>query len=312
MRTTYTNENIAKIIEEKRPDYRYISGKVGNQASRINVEHIPCGNVCDVIVKGFLAPEIKGRCKICEPVPVVARVTGMTEKDIKAKFAKTFPDKDYLYVSGFINTKSKITVLHTVCNSKFNVTPHMLFGSKKSRCPDCANKRRKEYQAVNRVPNYLTELLKRNGLEEDYYWMEEYTGDNKYKHLIFHRVCGNRALIRPNDVQQGYLPCTCEGSKYEVKFKRLLDEYNIPYQREFKLGERLRVDFAIDIPNTDSKIFIEVDGEFHALLEQQQALDARKEQLIAEKFPTCSFIRVSHTDNFYDVAEQIHEFLTTY
>lgn len=294
---------IKAFINDKKPDYEYVSGKVENQKSFIMIRHKPCGHEYETQIKGFISEREarKGECKLCNPVKTFKRTYRLTEKDIIERF-NTVTNGEYKYISGFLNSKSKMLVLHNKCKTKFNVTSHMFFGTKATRCPNCANQKRKAHQSINRVDNYLEKLLIDNFLDKDYYWLEEYTGDNKYKHLIFHKVCGERSLVRPNDIQQGYLPCTCEGSKYEVRFKNLLNKYNVPFVREFKLGNSMRVDFVVQCKS--SKIFIEVDGEFHGLPEKK-SIDKRKEDLIEKLFPNDYFFRVNYNDDFESIVKEI-------
>jgi very-short-patch-repair endonuclease len=295
---------IKNFINDKKPDYEYISGEIKNQKSFIEVKHIPCGFVYITQVKGFISEREnnKGNCKVCNPIKNFKRTIKLTELDIINRF-KSVTNGEYVYQAGFINSKSKMEVLHSKCNTVFNVTSHMFFGTKQTRCPHCANHKRKSFQSVNRKEDYLTNILINNGLDKDYYWLEEYTGDNKYKHLIFHKVCGERSLARPNDIQQGYLPCTCEGSKYEVKFKNLLIKYQIPFTREFKLGNSMRVDFVVQCKN--SRIFIEIDGEFHDRIQESKKLDLIKENIIEEKFPKDYFIRIRYDEDFETIVKEM-------
>jgi hypothetical protein len=304
----YTNENISDYIKKERPEYTYIDGEVKNVLSKIRVKHDKCNNIYTVIIKGFFSDDIKGYCKLCNPVKTFSRKGKLTEKDIKKRFTDNFPNGEYKYISGFLNTKSKMKILHKECNTYFNASSHMFFGMKKSRCPNCANKKRSEIQIkLQGKEDYLQKILLDNNIEKEYYWIDEYSGNNKNKHLIFHKVCGERSLIRPNDVQQGYLPCACEGSKYEVRFKNLLKNAGITFEREFKIGKGFRVDFVLTHKITNLPIFIEIDGELHYSDSKIKERDIYKDKFINSTFPESDFYRIPYNENFEEIVNELKE-----
>ena len=145
--------------------YQILDGKVESQASGIRVKHIPCGNILDVIVKGFISPSMNGRCKLCNPVPNNTRNT-YTEDEVRERF-KTVTNGEYIYLDGYRNAHAKMHVRHELCGNVFTVSSHMFFGTKKSRCPMCANSKRGKHMITD---NYLQSTLNGAVDGEEYEW----------------------------------------------------------------------------------------------------------------------------------------------
>lgn len=263
---TYNNEY--DVITEKLED----EGHINN--NRIDVLHKPCGKTLNVSVKNFLAKERKGRCRCCEDKPVHNNKR-LSEADIIARLHEHVGD-EYVYVGGYVNTKTKIKLRHETCGNEFEVTPHMFFakGTRATRCPHCANikKTEKIREHLNVVHNgdYLQSILDNAFDGHEYEWLEEYNGDNKYKHLIRHKTCGDRALVRPNDFVQGQRCTKCWKSIYEYNIHKTLQELKVKFVKEYlddNLSEyttrkNYKFDFAIFL-DSGNILLIEYDGVHH-------------------------------------------------
>jgi len=100
------------------------------------VRHKPCGNKYRVAqLKNFLS-EGKCQCRICNPIMYNTNKDKKPIQTFLKDFRNTLGD-EYRYISGYKDTDSKVLTLHEVCGNLFRVTPHMLLGSKQTRCPYC-------------------------------------------------------------------------------------------------------------------------------------------------------------------------------
>src|SRR5699024_7439846 len=132
----------------------------------------------------------------------------------------------------YINNKTPIKVKHK-CGFIYEVKPnHILY---KNNCPQCSmNVRVSSLKKSKNIDpeNYLRKITE--GFEDEYEWLEEYKGNNKYKHKLLHKKCNKVIDFRPNDFQQGYRCTNCysSSSRKTRLLNRFLDENNIQYQRE--------------------------------------------------------------------------------
>ena len=284
--------------------YQVLDSKVESQHSRIRVKHLQCGNILDVNVKGFISPEMKGRCKLCNPVQNNTRRT-YTEKEVRERFAKE-TNGEYTYIDGYRNAHSKMHVRHETCGNVFLVSSHMFFGVKRSRCPMCANSKRGKHLVKD---NYMQSVLTEANDGVEYEWLEEYRGSNKDKLRIRHKRCGNEFLIRPNDFQQGYRCTSCNKSRHEAKVDFLLRKKKIRFLKEFAFdecrGKKLPLPFDFAIPlQEDCKLLIEVDGKLHELSQIKET------EMVKERFvESRDDLVLRRIDASRDIQEQLDEIL---
>ena len=309
MAAALTLEDVKKRIDELygKNQYKIISGKVESQSSRIRVQHIPCGNIIDVLVKGFISQEKKGRCKLCNPVVNNVR-RSFTAETIRERFVSV-TGGEYTYVDGYINAHSKMHVRHETCGNVFHVSSHMFFGTKQSRCPLCANSKRGAHLLKN---NHLQAILDEADDGDEYEWLEDYKGSNKDKLLIRHKRCGNEFMIRPNDFQQGYRCRACNKSQHELAVERRLKERKIPFLREFTFadcrGKKLPLPFDFAIPlREDCKVLIEVDSILHEM-SHKKVTDAIKDKFASER-DDLVLIRIDTTG---DIIQQLDKIIDTH
>ena len=174
-----------------------------------------------------------------------------SEKEIKELIEKE-TNNEYSYISGYIDSKTKIKIKHNKCNNIFECTPHMFLGKYKTRCPICANKNRGKYLLKE---NYLNSIL-----DKDYEWLEDYKGNNKSKHLIKHLLCGNTYEVRPNDFQQGYR-CPFCSNKESDKEKELLEFIKSIYNGNILTNcKDIIKPYELDIYIPDKNIAFEFNG----------------------------------------------------
>lgn len=261
----YTSEELLKRINDtENGDYKCLTKEFPEGIkTRVTLKH-KCGYKYECKLKGFLN-ENKSRCPKCKET-VNHSTKRVTEKDFIERI-KNETGNEYSYISGFKNTHSKCLLVHNKCKNKFEVTPHMFLGAKKSRCPHCANKNRGKYAIKE---NYLENLLKERFDGNEYKWLEEYKNNNKIKHGIEHN-CGFKYKVRPNDFQQGYGCPVCSktniNSKGERKIRSILDSLDVEYFKEYTFEDcryKRLLPFDFKLETDDGRIIlIEYDGEQH-------------------------------------------------
>lgn len=172
---------------------------------------------------------------------------------------------EYTYISGYETMSKPCFIKHNLCNKIFPVTMKMFLGVKQSRCPYCANEKRSK-NLNQKKENYLTSLLDK--LNNEYTWLETYSGDNKKKHKIRHNECNRTYEVRPNDFQQGYRCPHCANEKKESKkiqiVKKYLKQNKVIFNEEVSfdnLKNKFQLKFDIEIPKLN--LLIEFDGQQH-------------------------------------------------
>ena len=258
----YTNEEILERIKKiDNNDYKCLTKNFDKGIqTKVTLKH-KCGFEYQCKLKGFLN-ENKSRCPKCKTI--IHKSTKKISENEFIQRIKTLTNNEYTYISGFKNTKTKCTLKHEICGNIFEVTPNMFLGTKKSRCPICANKNRGKY-AIKK--NYLKNLLNEAFDGSEYIWLEKYKNNNKIKHKIKHKICNHEYLVRPNDFQQGYRCPYCRQSKGEKKIAHILTENKINFVHDQIYDDCVFINplkFDFELKDTNNKIIIiEYDGEFH-------------------------------------------------
>lgn len=122
-----------------------------------------------------------------------------------SQFQSEFIEKangDYTLLSTYIDSKTKIEVLHNSCGYRYEVTPtHFLNGT---RCPECRGTRRKTHE------EYETELY--NVFGNEYQLVSKYT-NAKTKVTLKHNICGYTYEVAPFSALKGHRCHQCFGTK---------------------------------------------------------------------------------------------------
>ena len=311
-----TVRNRIKLIDNG--EYSLV-GEYTTSTKPITVLHT-CGKLITVKAKGFLQ-EGAGRCKDCYPPPTNKTTKQITEKEFISR-CKEKLGEEYSYVSGYKNTNSKVLMKHNECNNMWEVTPHMLLGSKQRRCPTCANLQRGKYLHSD---TYLEDVLSSKKYGCNYEWLEEYNNDNKQKLLIRHKKCGFEYRVRPNDFQQGYRCPSCSIKVPEsygvIEIKEILNKLNIPFLQEttyegLVYKNPLKFDFDIEL-NEGHRLIIEFDGILHFktnnLITEDQLEKSKIRDAIKNKFCEDSSHLHLHRINYkQDVEKELMKILNQY
>ena len=182
----------------------------------IIVRHNLCGYEYEIKKSNNFINEKRSQCPKCKKI-ISHSTKHKTEDEIK-KIIKEETNGEYSYLSGYINSNTKMKIKHNICGNIFDVSPHMFLGVHKTRCPKCSNNKRGKYLISK---NYLEKILLDLNLFKEYEWLEEYKGNNKIKYKIKHIKCGKEYNVRPNDFQQGNrCPfCSLKSSKTEKEIE---------------------------------------------------------------------------------------------
>lgn len=315
MKALTISELKERIFNKYNGEYTLLSsGKILSR-TKIQIKH-KCGNIINTTFQSFL----NDNCNVCRKcIPVchpIKQNTALTLDIVKERIR----NNGFAYIDGFINVNSKMQIKHLMCGTSFSMFPKDLF-RRKSGCPTCANNIRGKYALKE---NYLKTLLNESPYndKQEYEWQEEYRGSNKIPHSIKHLICGNIYKVRPNDFQQGYRCSECNSvlpseSKDHKLIQTILEEYNIPFSKEFtdvrcKFKNVLRFDFAI--PLKDKILLIEYDGIQHfkqtALFSHTQVADLQLRDNIKNEFAQkysseYSLERIFYKDDVIDKMEEI-------
>lgn len=65
---------------------------------------------------------------------------------------------EYTVIGEYINTDTKVTLRHNICNKEFDVRPYLFLGKISTRCPHCnGNKKRTTDDFIKIVSNLVGE-----------------------------------------------------------------------------------------------------------------------------------------------------------
>lgn len=185
----------------------------------------------------------------------------MTEIEFKNIIEKENPE--ITYESGFMPEldlmENNIIIKCKEMNHIY--TSNLDINLKVKKCKSCVGNALVRFQQKGKE-NYLKDMTKN---EPEYEWQEEYKRDNKKKHLILHKTCGNIYLVRPNDFQQGYRcpECSRNESRLAKEFTKFLTEGKVLFEKEkdiskpTAIGGHYKIDFVLN------NLSIEIDGEQH-------------------------------------------------
>lgn len=187
------------------------------------------------------------------------------------------------------------------CGEICSVRNEKLNGWIQVSCGKCAQKVRQE-------PKYKHVEIKPGMIVGDWLIIDRIksseNGNNS--HMVYFEVecihCHQRKRISRDHLTVKNYNCGCQnGSANERKIAGWLTECKIPFQTEYTIGERYRMDFAIIGKDNAPKLYIEYDGEFHDCaehykggIEDTQRRDTEKNLLAAEQ--GVPVLRIHHSE----------------
>ncbi len=110
-------------------------------------------------------------------------------------------ENEYEILSEYKSTHKKILMKHSICNTKFETTPHKFLQG--HRCPECFGNKRKDTTKFNQ------EVFDIVGKE--YEVLEEYVNSTTPINM-HHTICGNIFPVRPNSFLRGSRCPFCAGN----------------------------------------------------------------------------------------------------
>lgn len=142
----------------------------------------------------------------------------MTTKDFK-DYVYSKENTEYEVLSDYVNAKTKVSMLHTKCNTTYEVTPDTFKGGR--RCPKCAKEIRRVKRAKT-TEKYIEEVY---SLVKD-----EYTVTGKYvnwrtKMNFIHQLCNHEFKMEANSFLQGRRCPKCQRKKQIKSITRNNDDF---------------------------------------------------------------------------------------
>ena len=150
--------------------------------SKIEVEHVTCGNIYSVPPRDFIAGR---RCPKCY---------GTFKKTNEDFIGEVFElvGNEYEVLSEYINTVSPITLKHNICGRVYETKPSYFLSG--SRCYECAIKLRGERRNKTHA-QFVEEVFSLVG--DEYEVIGSYTKAVD-KIILKHNVCGTEYDVTPN------------------------------------------------------------------------------------------------------------------
>lgn len=175
---------------------------------------------------------------------------------------------EYLVVDDtYINNKTYVKLIHTACQTVFDVTPNN-FLSKHSRCPLCSIQIRNGKLRMN-IEDVKKSIFDVVGNE--YELVSDTYINNQTKLEMKHNVCGNTFKVSIGNFIFSGTRCTyCSETKGEYAIRCFLESQNVNYKKQYTFdsligdsGLPLRFDFAVFDERNKLLSLIEFDGRFH-------------------------------------------------
>ena len=212
-RIRYTTESFKTKVRELTGHEYTVLGEFINTQTKILMLHNNCGNEFYVTPSSFLQGH---RCAKC------AGVMRYTTASFKEKVSDLVGE-EFVVLSEFVNTKTKIKMMHSSCGCEFEIKPnHFLSGS---RCPRCSGRQ----QLTTKI--FIERVKKQVG--DEYTVLGEYI-NLKTKIKMRHNLCGCVYDVEPSNFLMGHgcpdcyktIPYTTETFKNKV-FELVGDKYTV-------------------------------------------------------------------------------------
>jgi len=257
-------EFIKEVYDLVGDEYTFLE-KYKNCFTSLKVIHNPCNYEYCVKPNYFIQGR---RCPKC---------SGKAKKSNK-EFIKEVYDlvgKEYTFLEKYVNTDTKLKVIHNKCKYEYEVTPNKFLNSKK-RCPKCSGNLKKTNK------EWISEVKRLVGTE--YTFLEEYKG-NKTPIKVLHNKCGHEYEIPPNYFLLNRCPKCCKSKTTSQGEKSLLRGIKKVYNGIIIENDKKVLDGKeIDIYLPDLKIGIEYCGLYwHSELYKKNTYHLDKLKLCHEK-----------------------------
>ena len=226
-------------------EYLILGDYINNQ-TKILIKHLVCNTEFKCISNNHING--KGGCPNC------FKKIKKTKEQLQDESNKIH-NNEYVILGKYINSDTKIEIMHKICNNIFLQTPDKHL--RNNKCPKCYGKNKLTKEILQERSNKL--------YNNEYTILGDYINNSTHI-LIKHNICGSEYMQIPNNHLRDRTCFNCNDgiSKGEKIIKNFLDsnKINYVYNRKIegcKLKNSLRFDFYL--PDTNSGI--EYDGEQH-------------------------------------------------
>lgn len=293
-----TNEQFKQEVFNLTGDeYLFLEDYV-NTGTKLKVTHTKCNHTYTVTPRDFLSGR---RCPNCKGERISKGVT-KNHAYFVGKLGDDLGD-EYELLSKYENSRTKLTVHHTVCGLTYQVSPHHLLNGK--RCPECW---KESNGLMLRKSN--AQFVKELGTTwlEDYELLSEYVKQT-VKVKVKHKRCGCEFEVIPDSLLRGSGCPHCNESRGEQQVRTWLIDNDIAFIPQMRFDDcvyvgKLSYDFALI--EQDSIIgLIEYQGIQHhrpvdffggeLVFEKQQIKDDIKRKYAEEK--NIPLYEVNYFDN---------------
>lgn len=186
----YNTELFKERVFEIVGDEYEVLGEYVNSRTKIEFKHVRCNYEFEMAPSNFVQGN---RCPKC------AKLVRYTKQSFSEK-VKELVGEEYFVLGEFVNSYTKISMIHNVCKTEFSIIPSSFIQG--HRCAKCAG-----------VSKYSTESFKNKVCElvgEDYVVLGDYV-NNKTKIRMLHTSCGYEFEIKPNHFVSGSRCPKCSG-----------------------------------------------------------------------------------------------------
>jgi hypothetical protein len=248
-----THEEFVNQVYDLVGDEYSILSEYNGAEIKITTIHNICSNIWQMNPNHFLRGR---RCPICSRVSAARKKT-KTHEEFTNEVYQLVGD-EYLVIGTYVNTSTKIEILHNICGTIFNMSPDAF--RQGNRCKKCFRVRLADKQRKTKE-EFEDEVF--DLVENEYSVIGEYKGAHS-KIEITHNICETSWNITPRNFLNGIRCPKCKSSKGEKKIERWLIVNNIYYvcQHSFPNCRNilpLRFDFYLP----DYNLVIEYQGQQH-------------------------------------------------
>lgn len=253
-----TIEDIKKELKQN-TELELLSTEYINRKTPMLFKCKKCGRIFKTTLASILANKKSGKykkyCNICS-AEILSQKNRRTHEEF-IREVNTILGNDYEVLTKYINSKTKVKILHKKCGYIWNVVPYAItYG--KYKCPKCYNTIKKT------TASFKKEIFDLFG--DEY----EVIGEYKNYHTpieIKHKKCNRIFKIQPaNFITSKCCPLCSKDrkSKGEEKIAEILTKMNIKFEREKRFEDcKNKRPLPFDFFLTDRNIIIEYDGEQH-------------------------------------------------
>ncbi|MEH7223217.1 hypothetical protein V7112_05320 [Bacillus sp. JJ1566] len=235
---------LQKVEQLVGKEYRVLS-MYQSMHKHVDMEHVTCGHQFPVKPNNFI--RLNTRCPNCAG----------NQKKTTAEFKKEvycLVGEEYEVLGEYLNTNTPIDIKHVKCGKVYSVTPANFL--RERRCALCQGK------AAKTIEMFGKEVFDLVG--DEYAVLGGYV-DSNTKIEMKHHSCGYTFSIVPHSFLSGTRCPACNINKGQKRIVDHLKNRNLPFEVEYKIPCRLRLDVAVLDPKHPGKLLavFEFQGPQH-------------------------------------------------